>query len=312
MSMVQSLKPPHAVSSLLLLLVLMIVGSLVGTILAMVVAVLTSGMTDMASIMFTLESPAYDLTFFRIVQAGSSIGMCVIPVLVLGLVEKRLQAYAPLSISNLQIKHFILIFALALCSGAVIEWLGKLNSHLVLPESLSNLEQWMYNQEKQLEEITLTILSDISIGGFLANLLVIAVIPAIGEELLFRGALQGILLRWFRNPHVAIWVAAIIFSAIHLQFYGFLPRMALGALFGYLFFWSKNLWLPIFAHFVNNAGVLVVTFVLQRQGGTLDSMNYMDEISTPVYLISFALTAGLLWIIWKQLGSRKRSGMETT
>lgn len=312
MSLVHSPQSPHPISSLLLLLVLMIVGSLVGSLLALVIAVLVSGIADMSEIMFYLESPDYDLTFFRIVQAGSSIGMCVIPPLVLGLVEKRLQTYAPFQASNLQIKHFILVFLVVLSSGAVIEWLGQLNSHLVLPDRLSGLEQWMYNQEKQLEEVTLSLLSDISMGGFVANLLVIAVIPAIGEELLFRGALQSILIRWFRQPHVAIWVAAIIFSAIHLQFYGFLPRMALGALFGYLFFWSKNLWLPIFAHFVNNAGVLVVTFILQRRGGTLDSMNYMDDISTPVYLISFAITAGLVWIIWKQLGSRNRQGMETT
>ncbi|HZH55376.1 MAG TPA: CPBP family intramembrane glutamic endopeptidase [Sphingobacteriaceae bacterium] len=309
MRLVQTSKAPHPVSSLLLLLVLMIVGSLVGTLLAMVIAVITSGMTDLSSIMLAMESPANDLNFFRIVQGGSSIGMCVIPALVLGMVEKRLHEYAPLTTSNLQIRHFILVFVLVLTSGAVIEWLGKLNSHLTLPERLSGLERWMYNQEMQLEEITITILSDISVGGFLANLLVIAVIPAIGEELLFRGALQSIFLRWFRNPHVAIWVAAIIFSVIHLQFYGFLPRLALGALFGYLFFWSKNLWLPIFAHFVNNAGILLVTFILQRRGNSLDSMDYMDDISIPVYLISFAITAGLLWMLWRQLGSGHKKGI---
>lgn len=291
------------VSSFLLLIVLMLVGSLVGTLLGLVTAAFVTGTSDLNYIFSALGNPAADLTFFRIVQAGSSIGMCVAPPLLLGLVEGNVRTYVRMD-GGLKVLDYLLVFILALCSGPIIELVGSWNAQLSLPERFGELERWMMEQEKQLEVITLQILSDISIGGLFANLLVIAVIPAIGEELLFRGALQQILVRWFRNPHVGIWVAAIIFSAIHLQFYGFLPRMLLGALFGYLYYWSNNIWLPIFAHFVNNAGVLITAFVLQKQGKVLEDMNYLDGISVSWYFISFVATAGLLWFLKQRLQPR--------
>jgi hypothetical protein len=107
-----------------------------------------------------------------------------------------------------------------------------------------------------------------------------------GEELLFRGALQTIFLRWIRNPHVAILLVAFIFSAIHMQFYGFFPRLALGLLFGYLFYWSNNLWIPIFAHLVNNGAVVINTFIYQRQGNELSSLELSVSIPTFTYYIS--------------------------
>ena len=101
-------------------------------------------------------------------------------------------------------------------------------------------------------------------GGLIFNIILIAIIPALGEELFFRGALQGVMKAW-KGAKLAIWITAIIFSAIHLQFYGFVPRMLLGAFFGYLLFWSENIWLPIIAHFVNN--VLAVIFYYFKFNG---------------------------------------------
>jgi len=92
-----------------------------------------------------------------------------------------------------------------------------------------------------------------SSGALALNILIIAILPAFGEELIFRGVLQKILSDLFRNKHAAVWVTALFFSAVHLQFFGFLPRLILGLAFGYLYLWSGTLWLPIIAHFVNNA-----------------------------------------------------------
>src|SRR5690606_33227532 len=104
---------------------------------------------------------------------------------------------------------------------------------------LENTENWMRSQEDQMKDLTKQLVMVDSIGKLMLNMLVMAVIPAIVEEYYFRGALQNILGRLFKNIHVAIWVTAIIFSAIHVQFYGFFPRMLLGLIFVYAFLWSK-------------------------------------------------------------------------
>src|SRR5690606_9164914 len=93
---------------------------------------------------------------------------------------------------------------------------------------------------------------------------VVVVLPAIGEEIVFRGMIQNDFYRATRNAHLSIWITAILFSAIHLQFYGFFPRMFLGALFGYLYFWSGNLWMPVLAHFVNNGFTLISLYLYDK------------------------------------------------
>ena len=116
------------------------------------------------------------------------------------------------------------------------------------------MRQW----EELAEQLTQTLLSSDRIDILLANLFVVAILAALTEECFFRGTLQRILSRFHAKPHVVIWTAAILFSAFHLQFYGFFPRMLLGAYFGYLLLWSRSIWLPIFAHFINNA-IAVIT-----------------------------------------------------
>ena len=88
----------------------------------------------------------------------------------------------------------------------------------------------------------------------------IALLPAVGEELIFRGIIQRILKNLFRSGHLSVWVTAFVFSAIHFQFYGFLPRFILGLVFGYLFLWSETLWLPVIAHFINNGVLLLLVY----------------------------------------------------
>ena len=140
----------------------------------------------------------------------------------------------------------------------LINLLSLWNQSLHLPAALAPMEQAMRQWEELAEQLTQTLLASDRIDILLANLLVVAVLAAITEECFFRGTLQRILSRCQSNPHVVIWIAAILFSAFHLQFYGFFPRMLLGAYFGYLLRWSRSIWLPIFAHFINNA-IAVIT-----------------------------------------------------
>ena len=130
---------------------------------------------------------------------------------------------------------------------------GYWNMQMHLPDTLAPLEAWMRQAEDAAAELVERFVAVEGVAAWAGNLLVIAVMAALAEECMFRGALLAILRRGIRNQHAVIWLTAVIFSAIHLQFYGFLPRMLLGAFLGYLLFLTDNLWLPVWAHFVNNA-----------------------------------------------------------
>lgn len=285
----------HPVKSLLLLLALILAGALVmGSLAVFVGLVVIGGTTDFAEVGNLLSGGTPNSDFIKIVQAGSSIGTFVLPALLMGVVEKRRYTYlnfhAPVNPILWLMVIAILFFAMPFFDQSI-----KLNEQLRLPEALSGLENWMKAKEAEQQRLVKLLLADTSYWGLITNLIVVAVIAAIGEEFLFRGCLQNILMRWFNNPHVAIWLAAIIFSAIHLQFYGFLPRMLLGALFGYLLLWGKNIWLPVLAHFINNAIATIAAFYLHRQGKSIDDVNLGNEIPGYLYVISMVLTAVLLY-----------------
>ncbi|MDR0333151.1 MAG: CPBP family intramembrane metalloprotease [Dysgonamonadaceae bacterium] len=134
------------------------------------------------------------------------------------------------------------------------------NKTIELPESMRGIEQWMHTKEDMAIATTERLLSVQTIGELLMNILIIGVVAAVAEEIIFRGALQQFLQEWTRNGHIAVWISAFIFSAVHLQFFGFFPRLVLGALLGYLFLYTQNLWIPIFVHFFNNTLVVIVNY----------------------------------------------------
>jgi len=162
---------------------------------------------------------------------------------------------------TLLIAMLIGIMAMATAISPIAEW----NNNIQFPEWLSGFGQWAKNTEKLAADIIKSITSNLTPGGFILTFFVVAVIPGIGEELVFRGLIQNEFVRAFKNPHLAIWTTSIIFSAIHLQFFGFVPRILIGAFLGYLYYWSGNLWVPIIAHFINN-GLQVIGLYLFSAG----------------------------------------------
>ena len=187
---------------------------------------------------------------------------------------------------------FMLVLVFIPFNSLIIEWNASMN----LPDALSGLEQWMRNKEDQLSVMTAFITNYKSLGQLLIALFVVTLLPALGEEALFRGVLQTKLLRITGNPHLAIWVSAAIFSAIHFQFYGFLPRMMLGALFGYLFYFTGNFWVAVLAHFVNNGFVLIMMYL--RNLGIIE-IDIEETKAMPVMLIviSFVMSLAILRFI---------------
>ncbi|MEE1947318.1 CPBP family intramembrane glutamic endopeptidase [Pedobacter sp. KR3-3] len=198
-----------------------------------------------------------------------------------------------------RINWLSLVFLIMLVAVPFMGWTTELNQKMHLPIALKKVEEWMRYLESQGEETTKAILKMSTVGGLLVNITVVALIPAICEEFIFRGALQRCFLRWMKNPHVAIWVSAAIFSTIHFQFFGFFPRMFLGAMFGYIYFWTKNIWYTVFAHFLNNAYAVCVAFYMQKHNLPIDKD---DTAGLPWYvaLISLALTVALFGSLKQQ------------
>jgi hypothetical protein len=139
------------------------------------------------------------------------------------------------------------------------------------------------------------------------NLLMIAILPAIGEEFLFRGVIQRLFTEWTRNNHIGIFLAAFLFSFIHFQFYGFLPRFMLGLFFGYLLFWSGSLWVPVTGHFINNALAVLYYHYTGNPGeetaletiGTSGNSNYL------LYLSVFVTSLLIGMIFLHEKGNRE-------
>ncbi len=173
----------------------------------------------------------------------------------------------------------------------IIEW----NQAMVLPESLKGIEKWMKDSEEATGEMTKFLTTFKTPSQLIVAMVVVAVLAGISEELIFRGVLQNITLRAFGNPHAAIWFAAFTFSFIHFQFYGFFPRMLLGALFGYLYYWTKNLWVPMFAHFVNNGFTLLMAYLYSTKSV---GINIEDTKSVPLGMALGSLLLSTLILRW--------------
>jgi CAAX amino terminal protease family. len=182
----------------------------------------------------------------------------------------------------------------------IINLLTTWNESMQLPKAFATAEKMMKEMEDKAAVLTEQMLNVTTIGGLLINILVMALIPAIGEELTFRSVIQQFLVKTFKNAHVGIFLAAFIFSAIHLQFYGFLPRMLLGLFLGYFFYCSKSIWVPILMHFLNN-GTAVIIYYLNNIGKTQAEMDsFGSSQNVGIIVISAILTIGLLVYAWKQ------------
>jgi len=187
-----------------------------------------------------------------------------------------------------------ILFALPAVSG-----LESWNAAMHLPSSLAGTESWMRGKEKEAEKITMLFFQDKSIGGLVVNLLVMAFMAALSEEIFFRGLLQQILIKNKLNAHVAIVITAILFSAFHLQFFGFIPRMFLGMVLGYLYYITQNLWVSITAHFCNNAFAVIAThfYMPEVTGKEGVAANPEQSIGIAFVLLSLAMVIGQLVLL---------------
>ena len=189
----------------------------------------------------------------------------------------------------------LLTFFFMILNSGVIEW----NKSINFPEFMNSFETWAFNKEKELEKITIFLVSFENNWEFLFGILSIALIPGICEEYLFRGVLQKNFYLISKNIHIAVWLSALFFSALHLQFYGFFPRMLLGVLFGYIYYWSGNILYPMIAHIFNNFFSLTIFYFSQK--GLLNENFEVSINSSPNIPIGLIIISAVLFICFMYL-----------
>lgn len=283
---------------LLLLVLIIIVSALITFFLGMLLVMpfMGTSVIETISAIGIPETPQEQF-LLKYVQVLNQIGVFVIPSFFFAMLFSR-NIYAYLGLNKLPgIFSLISVVMLMYLLLPLIHELMRLNQMMSLPESLSGVEQWMRMAEDKAEELTHAFLKTNTLSGLLGNLLIVAVLASVAEELLFRSVLVRLFRSWFGNVHVAVVLSAIIFSAFHLQFFTFLPRFLLGLIFGYLFVWSGSVWLPILAHFINNASAVMVYFLVSR--GTMEvTVEEFGAVENMALLwISILLSAVLLVFI---------------
>jgi uncharacterized protein len=236
-----------------------------------------------------MRHPELKVSFLIIQGTGALVGMIIIPWFFLKKQNRLLTDFftTPPVTPSLIVPILVIVFMGV--NAFFISW----NQDLELP---FGLDEYARPLEKKLAEATVYMTQYDSLQQIIVAFIVIAIIPAVGEEVIFRGMIQNDFMRATRNPHVSIWAAAILFSAIHFQFYGFVPRMLLGALFGYLYYWSGNLWMPVIAHFVNNGFTLAGLLLFQRGAIPVDIEKAEPTLSQVMFS---ALFSGFLLYAYK-------------
>jgi len=236
----------------------------------------------------------------KFLQGLSSAGLFILPPFLFAYLTGNSLSFKPVSRQQILLSAVLMFFAMPLING-----MSAWNEQLHLPSFLASVEDWMRGAEAQAKEITEAFLAVSTPLGLAVNILIIAIIPALGEELLFRGVIQKELTKWSGKIHLSIWITAFLFSAIHLQFLGFFPRFLIGGLLGYLFYWSGSIWLPILAHFVNNATAVVLSYMVLngRISDDVETIGVHEGQSAMVFL-SLA-SVGLLVYLLKEISHNK-------
>ncbi len=251
------------------------------------------GISDLAGIMqnFTPKTAALYGDGLLWIQMAGQFGTYIVPALVFTHILYDLDAYSYLFTDRLpRLLNVVVALLLLMASVKFIEALAAWNMNIALPETLRSVERntgvlmqsWLYMP---------------SLKWLILNLFAMAILPAVAEEFWFRGVLQRVLARFFRNPHLGIWVTSVVFSALHLQFEGFLPRLAMGAMLGYMVYWSGSLWLSVFIHACFNGSQIIVAYLHPEWIKTIVDNKTAPTIIWWQLLISVSITLLLAAII---------------
>lgn len=248
----------------------------------------------------------------RIAMVVQDLLVFIIPALVMALVSTRLPArLLAVDVRPACNQLFLALLAL-LCSVPAMNLIISWNEGIHLPESMAGVEATLRTLEKNAADVTEMLMAGASVPSLIVSVLIIGVLAGFSEELFFRGALQRMVMMTKLNAHAAIWLVAFLFSLFHFQFFGFVPRMLLGAFFGYLLWWSGSLWIPVAVHMFNNALVVCSTWYSTNHPDSEFSADSIGvDVSSPgsviIVAMSVLLTALAIYFVRKS-ALRERRG----
>ena len=280
-------------SGLQLLMVVVIIGisTIVITLLSYLLAIPVVGLDE-----FSLSGSTGILRYLQISQAFSV--FIIPPVIAAFLFSKTPMKWLWFRKSDSRL--IIISLLLFLISIPLISFLAEFNSSMKFPAFMQSIEQWMRSTEKMNNDLIFKFLDTKQPLIILINIFMIVLIPAFGEEMLFRGTIQPLFQKIFKSQHIAVWVTAFLFSAIHLQFLTFLPRFILGAMLGYLLVYGKSLWYPIVGHFINNFTSLIVFYYYRATKPEINPLEPSSgDFNSIIILSSFAVTILLFYVFIK-------------
>lgn len=286
--------------SLIILILLFFAGMFIGQFLGLAIAIFTEGL-KLNEVPDLLSQPFSDekRTALLLLQGLGAVGGFIIAGIIYLIVVEKVSLSRMFSLRNFNVwavvVTMIIVISFMFVNTIFIEW----NLNISFPDFMQGFEEWAREKEEELKLVTEFLTEFNSAGQFIIVFLVVAIIPAIGEELIFRGILQNKFHQYFRNAHIAILLSAILFSGFHLQFFGFVPRLFLGILFGYIYYWSGNLWYPILGHFINNGFTLIMIYLYQTG---LINVDIEAEEAYPlnIILIFSVITIYMLFSFRKQ------------
>ena len=284
----------NAVSKLALLFVLCGAGIVVSSIITALIGniMLNIPLENLADALLQPEN----VQVSRLLQVFTSFLIMALPALMLAKITAGEPIHALGFREQVSLKQIGIVAMMVVTGFFLGGALSELNQMIPVTDSAEALFKKM---EDNYNNNVMAIGNMKSVSDYILALMVMAVVPAIFEEMLFRGSLQQIMVSLTRNAFAGILIASVIFSAIHGSFYGFLPMLFLGLLLGYIFYDSKNLWLSVIAHFLNNAYTLTIMYSLNRQGKL--SVEAFEE-TYPLYygLISAAVIIVLFILLRKE------------
>ncbi len=237
-----------------------------------------------------LTNPAYSDVMKFIQSITAVIGFFIPTLITAAILHKKPIQLLGFNTANIRSGQVVLVLLLIGASLLVATSLSYLTNITPIPENwrirFDNLEE-EYNRQVS------AIINLKNTKDYIIALVVMAFLPALCEETLFRGGLQNFLTRGTSRPWLSIIVVSILFSLAHFSFYGFLSRFFLGIVLGALFYYSGKLWLSILAHFINNALAITLLYISIQQGKSIqeamkqDATSFWGILAVPVVIILF-------------------------
>lgn len=284
----------------LLSLVVIVIASFLFTFLSsFLLAMLIWGKDVLDNLVLSPSGEAGDsnIVLLKFFQVANQLGIFIIPSVLFALLQGQSVSRYMLMDRTPDRRMWIISAGLIIVILPLINWLMDLNNSIVFPEFLAGLEQWFKGREEEAALLTEAFLNTGTWQGFTMNVFMIGMLAALGEEFIFRGILLRLFHEWSRNVHIAVFISALLFSALHFQFYGIIPRLVLGMVLGYAYVWSGTLWVPIFIHFLNN--LMAVTIAYLSNIGFIHTDFESFGSTSNVWLIATSLlvTVGLMLIM---------------